>query len=136
MNSKRYKLLHYVLIILLMFTPLSGVIAAHCDMGDMAEMDVSPGSTVMPGSVILTHDMSAMFSTDSMSSEMNGHSCCDDLSTDCSVACDLGINVSLVLQQTSYAAVYINSFKSVSVSSKILFRELTPPSRPPANFHS
>ena len=119
-----------------MFAPLSAVAAAHCNMADMVEMDASPGSAVMPGSVIRAHDMSAMFSTDSMSSEMNGHSCCDDLSTDCSVACDLGINVSLVLQQTSYAAVYINSFKSVSVSSKILFRELTPPSRPPANFHS
>jgi hypothetical protein len=135
-NSKRYKLLHYVLIVLLMFTPLSGVVAAHCDMVDMAEMDASSGGAVMPGSVILAHDMSTMFSTDSMSSEMNGHSCCDDLSSNCSAACDLGINVSLVLQETSYAAVYKNSFKSVSVSSKILFRELTPPSRPPANLHS
>ncbi len=119
-----------------MFAPLSGVVAAHCNMADMAEMDTSPGSAVMPGSVILAHDMSAMFSTDSMPSEMNGHSCCDDLSTNCSAACDLAVNVSLVLQQTSYAAVYKNSFKSVSVSSKILFRELTPPSRPPANLHS
>ena len=116
-----------------MFTPLSGVVAAHCD---MAEMDASPGSAVMHSSVILAHDMSAMLSTDSMSPEMNGHGCCDDPSTNCSAACDLGINVPLVLQETSYTAVYKDSFTSASVSSKILFRELTPPSRPPANLHS
>ncbi|MFV9616642.1 MAG: hypothetical protein ACNYZG_11845 [Gammaproteobacteria bacterium] len=80
--------------------------------------------------------MSAMLSMDSMSSEMNGHGCCDDLSSNCSAACDLGITVSLILQETSYAPVYKDGFKSVSLSSKILFRELTPPSRPPANLHS
>ena len=133
MNSKPYKLLHYVLIILLMFTPFSGVVAAHCD---MEEMDASSSSTVMPGSVILAHDMSTMLSTDAMSSEMNAHGCCDDLSFNCSAGCDLGVNVSLVMQETSYAPVYKDSFKSVVISSKILFRELTPPSRPPANLHS
>ena len=105
-------------------------------MGNMAEMDASSNSAVMPGSVMLAHDMSAMLSTDTMSSEMDGHGCCDDLSINCSDTCDLGVNVSLVLQETSYAPVYKDSFKSVSLSSKILFRELTPPSRPPANLHS
>ena len=65
-----------------MFTPFSGVVAAHCD---MEEMDASSSSTVMPGSVmpgsvILAHDMSTMLPTDSMPSEMNAHGCCDDLS--------------------------------------------------------
>ena len=123
-----------------MFAPLSGVVAAHCDMADMGEMDVSSSSAVMPSSVILAydmaHDMSAMLSTDTAPSKMNGHSCCDDLSINCSGACDLGVNISLILQETSYAAVYKNSSKSVSLSSKTLFRELTPPSRPPANLHS
>jgi len=92
------------------------------------------------------HDMSAMLSTDmlstdmlstdSMPSEMNEHGCCDDLSFNCSAACDLGVNVSLILQETSYSAVYKYSYKSAVISSKILFRELTPPSRPPANLHS
>jgi len=121
-----------------MFAPLRGVVAAHCDMGDMGEMDVSSSSAAIPGSVIPVpaHDMSAMLSTDSMPSEMNEHSCCDDVSVNCSGACDLGINFSLILQETSYSPVYKNSFKSVSLSSKTLFRELTPPSRPPANLHS
>ncbi len=119
-----------------MFTPLPGVMAAHCDMGDMGEIDISSSSTVMPSSVILTHDMSAMQYTDSMSSDMKGHSCCDDPSTKCSGSCDLGVNVSLILQQTPYTPSYKDSYKPVSLSSKTLFRELIPPFRPPANFHS
>lgn len=125
----------------MMFTPLSGVMAAQCDMAEMAEMHVSTSSAVIPGSVIPAHDMSAMLSTDmlstdSMPSAMNQHGCCDDLSFNCSAGCDLGVNVSLILQQTSYSPVYKYSFKSALISSKILFRELTPPSRPPANLHS
>ena len=116
-----------------MFVPLPGVLAAHCD---MEEIDVSSTSAVIPSSVILAHDMSAMPYTDSMSSDKNGHGCCDDLSTKCSDTCDLGVNVSLVFQETPYSPAYKVSFKSASLSSKILFRELTPPSRPPAIFHS
>ncbi len=140
MNIKDKKLLHYVLIILLMIAPLRGVVATQCNMGDMGEMDISSSSDVMPGSVILAydmeHDMSAMLSADSKTSEMNEHGCCDDASVNCSGACDLGVNISLVLQETSFAAVYQNSINSVLISSKTLFRELTPPSRPPANLHS
>jgi len=125
----------------MMLTPLSGVMAAQCDMADMADMHISSSSEVMPGSVIAAHDMSAMLSTDMLStdampSEMNQHGCCDDLSFNCSAGCDLGVNVSLILQETSYSPVYKYSFKSALVSSKILFRELTPPSRPPAHLHS
>ena len=116
-----------------MFTPLSGVVAAHCD---MAEMDVSSSNAVTPGAVMPVHDMSAMLSTETVSSEMSKHDCCDAPATNCLNACDLGMNISLVFPQTVYAPVYKNSFKSVSLSAKVLFRELTPPSRPPANFHS
>jgi len=129
-NSKRYKLLHYLLIILLMFAPLPVVMAAHCD------MDAFSGSAVMPGSAMEAHDMSAMLLTDSMSSEKYGHGCCDDLSAKCSIACDLAINVSLILQETPYSPAYNVSFQSASLTLKTLFRELTPPSRPPANLHS
>jgi len=119
-----------------MFAPLSGVVAAPCDMANMGEMDVSSSSAVMPYHMNVAHDMSAMLSTDSKPSEVNEHGCCDDLSINCSGACDLGVNISLVLQETSFSAVYKNSFRSVLLSSKTLFRELTPPSRPPANLHS
>jgi hypothetical protein len=67
---------------------------------------------------------------------MNGYNCCDDISINCSTACDLGVGVSLIMQGTSFTPIYKNSFKVISISSKILFRELTPPSRPPENVHS
>lgn len=127
MNRKYYKFLHYLLILLMMVAPLRGVIAAPCD---MTEMNASSDA------VMMGHDMSAMLSTDSMESETKGNSCCDDISINCSGDCDMGINVSLVLQGISYSPVYQNSFSLNSLSYKILFRELTPPSRPPASLHS
>ena len=115
-----------------MVAPLRGVIAAPCN---MAEMNASSDA------VMMGHDMSAMLSTnslstDSMASEAKGNSCCDDVSINCSGDCDLGINVSLVLQATSYSPVYQNSSSLNSLSYKTLFRVLAPPSRPPANLHS
>ena len=112
---------------LMMAAPLRGIVAAPCD---MAEMNASP-DVVMQG-----HDMSAMLSADSMESEMKGHGCCDDISINCSGDCDLGINISLIAQGASYSPVYKNSVAVNSFTYKTLFRELTPPSRPPANFHS
>ncbi len=117
---------------LMMVAPLRGIVAAPCD---MAEMNASP-DVVMQG-----HDMSATLSTNSLSadlmeSEMKGHGCCDDISINCSGDCDLGINISLIAQGVSYSPVYKNSVAVDSFTYKTLFRELTPPSRPPANFHS
>jgi len=102
----------------------------------MADMDISSGNTtlsntVMKSTAMQVHELSAMLSIDSMASDTNAHGCCDDISVNCSGTCDLGVNVSLAVSQTSYTPVYKNSFKSVSLSSKTLFREPTPPSRPP-----
>jgi hypothetical protein len=132
MNIKRYRLLHYVLIILMMIMPLRGVIAAQCDVEKMhmEEMGASSNKVVMHGA--MAHDMSAMQFAD----EVQKHHCCDNASVLCSGICDLGINISLMPQQSFYSPVYTSSFKPVAFSSKILFRELTPPSRPPATLHS
>ena len=138
MNIKLYKLLRYALIILLMIAPLRSIAAAPCD---MTEVNVSSGSAdvriEMSHAVTMVHDMTAMLASDSSQAGMTkGYNCCDDISINCSAACDLGISVSLILQETSYSPVYKNSFKVTSISSKVLFRELTPPSRPPENPHS
>jgi hypothetical protein len=117
-----------VLIILLMMAPLRSVMAVPCD---MASMDDSSNNAVM-----MAHDMSSMLSVDSEYSEVNDYNCCDDISISCTGGCDLVINASLLMQETFYAPVYTNSFKSLASSSKTLFRELTPPLRPPANLYS
>ena len=113
-----------MLIILLMFAPLRGVVAVPCDftiMGDAAEHH-----SMMPA-----HDMSAMPPAD-----MNEHNCCEDVSLNCPGVCDLGLSFSLPTGAASYSPVYKFSFKPAAFSSEILFRELTPPSRPPAKLHS
>ena len=138
MNIKHYKLLRYALVILMMIAPLRSIAAPPCD---MAEMKISPDSSAVSMGVsdtrVMVHDMSTMLVNDSsQAGMMNGYNCCDDISINCSAACDLGISVSLIFQETSYAPVYKNSFKLTSISSEVLFRELTPPSRPPENFHS
>lgn len=125
MNIKRHNLLHYTLIILLMFAPLRGAMAAHCDMATMD--DSSRHAEMMAG-----HDMSAMMTMDSGQMDMSASNCCDDISSKCASACDLGVNASLVLKEITYSPVFENSTNLVPVSSKTLFRELTPPSRPPA----
>ena len=124
-----------------MFTPLRVALSSPCDMAGMNAMASSSSGAHMPG-----HDMSAMtaaesmvadsMAVESMTTDMNAHSCCDGASSICSGACDLGINVSLLLPGTSYTPVYKNSFKSALITAKTLFRELTPPSRPPASLHS
>ena len=128
-----------------MFAPLRVALSAPCDMAGMNgngnAMANATSSTHMPD-----HDMSAMTAansmavdsmvTDSMAADMNTHSCCDGASSICSGTCNLGINVSLLLPETSYTPVYKNSFKSALIAAKTLFRELTPPSRPPASLYS
>jgi len=92
-----------------MFAPLRSIAAAPCDMADMDDSSHS--------AVLMAHDMPTMLSADSMHSEVNDYNCCDDISINCSAACDLGISVSLILQETSYSPVYKNSFKVTSISS-------------------
>lgn len=129
-NIKYSKLLHYVLIVLLMIAPLRGVVAAHCE---MEAMNTSSGA-VMHGT--MAHGMSAMHPSGSMPADMSKHQCCDDTSINCSIVCDLGLSFTLVPQATTYSPAYKISFKPDALSSTILFRELTPPSRPPAILHS
>ena len=127
MNINYHKLLHFLLITFLMMAPLRGVLADHCDMAGMGDMDMSE---------MMSHDMSESMIDDSMQSDINEYNCCEDISANCSDACDIGVNVSLLLQHTQYLPVYNNSFSLNSLSYKTLFRELTPPSRPPASLHS
>jgi hypothetical protein len=122
MVISHYKLLHYVLIVLLMFAPVRGAMAlqqVHCNMDDM---------------VMESHDMASMPSTDTKQQADRQCCCCDG--ADCASNCDMGMTVSLVIQQTPYIPVFKKVSESITISANILLRELTPPSRPPANLHN
>jgi hypothetical protein len=132
-NINNNNLLHYVLIILLMIAPLRSLAAVNCDMD---AMHVASSHAAMSGTVMQGHDMSAMHSVDTMHDARHKCCCCGDASAVCSGACALGINASLIQQTTLYSPVYTTCYKLDAFSSEILFRELTPPSRPPATLHS
>lgn len=141
-----------MLIMLMMFAPLRGAIAVqqtHCDMNEMAMP--SAGDNVMPGHDMSGHDMTAMNSMVAVHQEMAyqesshefdqsslqpDHQCCCCDGADCAGNCDMGMTVSLLLQQSPYQPVFKGEAESATVSSTVLLRELTPPSRPPAKFHN
>ena len=137
MKIKRYKLLNYVLITLLMFAPMRSVLATqlmHCDM-DVSAMNISTTvSTLNVSSVDMhaSHDMSSMPAHDSshQPSEKNQHPCCSSAKI-CVSDCEMGTSVSLFTQTSNYAPLFINVAETEIISSVPIVRELTPLSRPP-----
>jgi hypothetical protein len=132
------KILHCVLIIVMVFAPLRFVLAAPCHMEspDMHAMQASSGHAAMHHADKQGHHMSAMHAAGSMHQDMNKHCCCHDCKNNCSGNCDLGVSQLLPQHDSHYSPVYEGFIKPVTVISEILFRELTPPSRPPATLHS
>ena len=114
----------------MIFAPVRGAMAmqqSHCDMDNevMSEMMTSDGH--------MGHDMSAMASSDiaDKNSEMNhGDCCCCDKA--CADNCDMSTSLSMIMQSSSYVPVLKNSSEISAISTDILVRALSPPSRPPA----
>lgn len=143
MFLKTHKLLHYLLIILMMFMPLRGVLAvtsAPCEMAHMSsslnhqKMAASHEMSTMASSKAMHHQHNPSMPDQTVSLKTHQCCCCDDSNGSCAGNCDMGMTVSLLLQTSSCAPVIINVTESSILSTEVLLRELTPPSRPPANF--
>jgi hypothetical protein len=131
-----------------MMTPLRSAMAAqgsHCEMDDMSASDRSISnmqnmvSSVSPHQMHMTSndiDMAitdmAVINTAEVGQSQNACCCCDDNA--CASDCDMGINVSILMPNSVYAAVFISVSSSELYSSKILARALPPLSRPPVIF--
>ena len=132
-----------------MFTPVRGVMAAqqtHCDMADMDMAEVAVSMNASMSTAMQGHEMHYMSSAD-MSADLaadqaadlaltdqsvaNKQCCCCD--NDCMSNCDMGVTASLVMQVSAYTPDFVKTTNSISYTSEILVRALTPPSRPPAN---
>ena len=115
----------------MMLAPVRSVMAmqqSHCDM-DSDEM-----SEMMSSDVSMSHDMSAMMSsndTTDQKSDINHHCCCCD--NGCSGNCDMSIAASLLVQASSYSPVLLSIESLISKSPDLQVRALAPPSRPPLN---
>jgi hypothetical protein len=127
-NIKYDNVLRYVLIILLVFTPMRSVLAeqvSHCNMEDMPAMSVT----------VSTHHMHVsqadQISDHINQSQLSQHECCCCDADSCAGNCDMGMTVSLLMQVSPYSPVLINTEKLILSSSKLLIRALSPPSRPP-----
>ena len=126
MNINRCKFMHYVLIILLMITPLRSVLASmpalsHCDMADM-DMTVKTMSMQMQAVSVDT--------VINKQAETDNTCCCCDGAT-CASNCDMGMSASILIQSSNYTPVFINTKTLTLSASNLLVRALTPPSRPP-----
>lgn len=118
--------MHYVIIILLMITPLRSVLASapalsYCDMADM-DMTAKTMSMQM-------HVVSVDAVINKQAETDHKYSCCDGAT--CASNCDMGMSVSILIQSSSYLPVYINTTTLTLPASNLLVRALTPPSRPP-----
>ena len=116
-----------------MFAPVRSVMASPCNMGD--SVPVSEETSL--SDVHALHDMSSMMASATVDyqSAKGQHKCCAESSTDvCANHCDMGVSVSLLIQSTTYAPLFINVAEAENISAAAIVRELTPPSRPPANF--
>lgn len=136
MNQKYHKLLHYVLIILLMFSPLRGAFAmesSHCDMAGGMDMSVQSSSGFIRSSNDLNSNQIYQYQThqqiDQAAEQMDNDCCCCDDS--CNSNCDMRTTVSLLMQVSSYSPVFINTGNIFISSPELQLRALTPPSRPP-----
>ena len=121
-----------------MLTPMRGAMAmqlVHCDMdaGMMKISAVISASENRSSDIHASHDMSSMPMHDSshQPSVTNQHRCCDGMKT-CAGDCDMGTAVSLLIQTSSYAPLFVSVAETENVSSQPIVRELIPPSRPPA----
>ena len=125
MNIKFDNVLRYVLIILLMFTPMRSVLAeqvSHCNMDDMSATVSTHHMHVSQADHIPDHINQ---------SQQSQHECCCCDADSCAGNCDMGMTVSLLMQVSSYSPVLVNTEKLILSSSKLLIRALSPPSRPP-----
>jgi hypothetical protein len=134
MHPKSYKLLRWLLIVMMTVTPLRAVTAGNTD----CKMDVAndaASSVMMSEHATDHHEMEQhvhIMDIDDSSIAANLCCCCTDGHESCASNCDMGLTVSLVMRELSFAAVILDVSESVIISSNILLRELAPPSRPPA----
>jgi hypothetical protein len=138
--------------------------STHCDMAAGAVDGnpvvpnlVAPNSNTISFDKSLLHDMSTMSSiysshqTDQYTNdqdhpaidkqaavpyqtEANHQCCCCD--SHCVSDCEMGMSATMLIQNSSYAPQFVNVAKSLTLSSDLVIRALTPPSRPPLVSHN
>jgi len=126
-NKNTRNILNWVLIAMMVMLPMRSVMAfveTACEMHDQASQVVENHSAHM------MHQMDEDVQIDADESQNND--CCDsDIS--CTGDCSTGISVSFITQSAVMLPVWNKTAFNPLVSNNLVFRDLTPPLRPPAN---
>ena len=138
-NSPSNKLLHYVLIILLIIAPLRSVLAAQlmaCDMKTAsADVVLSAEHCQHKAGLGSLMKIPASDLQDDLLIVKHTKSCCSTNSA-CMSDCHFAISASLLIQTAEYSPVLLVIDTFDNVSSSLIVRELSPPSRPPLSLYS
>ncbi len=127
MDWNTRNLLSWVVIAMMVMMPLRGVLAlthTTCDMHD-------PASQVMDDHRMhMMHQVNEFVSMDVAESL---ECCCCDSAMQCGSDCGIGINASCITQSVfTFPSLNTTTFHTF-VNNNLVFRELAPPIRPPAN---
>ena len=126
-NKNTRSIINWALIAVMMLLPMRSVMAfaqSTCEMHDQAPQAVKVHSMHMMHQVVED--------SQSDTAESQNHDCCDsDIS--CTGDCSTGTSVSFITQSAVMLPVLNKTAFNVLVSNNLVFRDLTPPLRPPAN---
>jgi len=126
-NKNTRSILNWVLIAMMVMLPMRSVMAfaqSACEMHDQASQAVKGHNMHM------MHQIAEDAQSDT--AESQNHDCCDS-NISCTGDCSTGMNVSFITQSAVMLPVLNKTAFNVLVSNNLVFRDLTPPLRPPAN---
>lgn len=163
MRTTRPILLHWLLIVMITISPLRAVVAGGtlCNMPDTADEAMShptvsrtdiahpasqpvqagmshlehAGHFVPPAGLVDDVDADDV-DTDNMDAANNHSCCCCDSFGACDNQCDMGMHLTLLLQHATAQPQQLAVSHSEIISYQPVFRQPTPPSRPPSFIHS
>ncbi|MBT8129652.1 MAG: hypothetical protein KJP10_06655 [Gammaproteobacteria bacterium] len=127
MKQRTPHIVNWVLIALMVVLPLRGVIALEriaCEMHDADAASVHDHSM---------HRMHAMNDQVQPLTTEKQTCCCCDVGTTCSNDCAAGLSVSLIMQSSVVLPERNRSVYRALIGNKPVFRDPSPPLRPPAS---
>ncbi|UCB56059.1 MAG: hypothetical protein JSW45_05890 [Thiotrichales bacterium] len=124
MHKQTRNMINWIVIAMMVMLPLRGVVAfeqSECDMHDQSAQMVHDHSM---------HQLDDAMQMDVAESE---NCCCCDMDKQCAMDCGIGASASIIVQSVPTMPSLSGSVVLASVDHNLVFRELSPPIRPPAS---
>ncbi len=146
MKNCTHKIFHWLVIITLAIAPLRGVMAMN--ISDDQMQDESSGHLDVTSAIFTSANYSVRLAGIADNSKISGrvdttvattasmYCCSGDVSMTCKVDCSISVNMSLTVPSFFYSPIFNKTINQAVVHNSLLFRELTPPFRPPTHLPS